>query len=110
MYRCKDNYGTYEDGNAWITPLDNYNIVHYDCPTENEITQRVTDAINEIVNDDEFDKDCPLCEMMSKGPYNIVYYCTVFCHNCPKAKICKNFNPNSREEEKELNTRFLPAE
>jgi len=48
MYRCKDNYGTYEDGNAWITPLDNYNIVHYDCPTENEITQRVTDAINEI--------------------------------------------------------------
>jgi len=62
------------------------------------------------LNDDEFDKDCPLCEMMSKGPYNIVYYCTVFCHNCPKAKICKNFNPNSREEEKELNTRFLLAE
>jgi hypothetical protein len=102
MNNHKENYGTYEDDNTWITPLGDYNIIHYDCPTEHEIKQRVADSINEIVSGDEFDKDCPLCVLMAKEPYDINYYCTVFCHECPKAKICKNFDPNSREEEKEI--------
>jgi len=100
MRTYEKNYGTYEDGNAWITPLGDYNIIHYDCPTEHEIEQRVTDSINEIVSGDEFDKDCPLCEMMAKESYDIHYYCTALCHECNKANICKNFDPDSREAEK----------
>ena len=100
MRTYEKNYGTYEDGNAWITPLGDYNIIHYDCPTEHEIEQRVTDSINEIVSGDEFDKDCPLCEMMAKESYDIHYYCTALCHECNKVNICKNFDPDSREAEK----------
>jgi len=98
----KNNYGTYEDRGAWVTPLGEYNIIHYDCPTKEEIKERVTEILNEIINGDGFDEDCPLCQMMAKEPYNVHYYCTVFCHECSKARICKNFNPYSREEEKEI--------
>jgi hypothetical protein len=93
-----DNYETYEEEKAWITPVGEYNIIHYDCPSKKEIEQRVTDLINDIVNGEGFEDDCPLCQAMSGEPYDIVYYCTVFCHECNKAKICKNFNPNLRNE------------
>jgi len=85
-------YGTYEKGDSWVTPFGEYNIVHYDCPTEEEIKARVTDAINEIVCGDNLDDDCPLCQDMASYPYDIVYYCLKFCHECEKARICKNFN------------------
>jgi hypothetical protein len=102
MHKHERNYGTYEDGSAWITPLGDYNIIHYDCPSNHEIRQLVTDSINEIIGSNELDKDCPLCALIAKEPYDINYYCTVFCHECPKAKICKNFDSNSREEEKAI--------
>jgi hypothetical protein len=46
--------------------------------------------------------DCPGCRMMEMGGYDIVYYCQIFCHECKKAKRCKNFNPHSREEQKKI--------
>ncbi len=93
---------TYPEGNAWITPLGKYNIVHYDYPTDAEIKQRFKDAVKEIVNEEGFEDDCPLCQLMKKEPYNIVYYCQKWCHECNKTDKCMNFNPNSRKEQKEL--------
>ena len=76
---------------------DSY-ILHLDCPTKEEIRKRVTEVLNEMIAGDGLDEDCPLCHMMKQESYNIVYYCQVLCHECKKSKICKNFNPNSREE------------
>jgi hypothetical protein len=89
------DYGTYESGDAWVTPLGGHRIVHYDCPTKEEIKQRVTEAINELVFDEGFEPDCPLCALMKEQAYDIVYYCMVACCKCKKAKICKNFDPKS---------------
>ena len=102
MDKNKDNYETYEEGNTWITPLGEYNIIHYDCPTKKEIRRRVTETLNEIINGNGFEEDCPLCQIMAKKPYDAHYYCTIFCHECTKTKICKNLSPHSREEEKEM--------
>ena len=102
MPKKTDQYGTYEEGNTWITPLGDYNIYHYDCPTKEEIKKRVTEVLNEIIAGDGLHKDCPLCAIMAKEPYDVTYHCTVFCHECPKARICKNFNLNSRQEQKEI--------
>ncbi len=93
---------TYLDGTAWVTPLGKYNILHYDCPTDDEIKQRVKDAVSEIIHGDGFDDDCPLCQMMKKEPYDIVYYCQQWCHECEKRDKCVNFNPNSRKEQEEM--------
>ena len=82
--------------------MGNYNIVHYDCPTDQEIKQRVQETIKEIVNKESFEDDCPLCQAMKGVSYDIVYYCQVWCHECNKANICANFDPNSREEEADL--------
>lgn len=41
--------------------------------------------------------------MMKSQVYNIVYYCTNWCHKCENAKGCKNFDPNSKKEEERLN-------
>lgn len=30
-------YGTLEGDSAWVTPLGEYNIIHYDSPTDKEI-------------------------------------------------------------------------
>lgn len=94
---------TYETKDALVTPLGEYRIIHYDCPTDKEIRQRVRRAIKEILKESIAEKDCPLCAMMKGQAYDIVYYCTEFCHRCKRAKRCKNFDPNSREEEKEMN-------
>lgn len=94
---------TYETEDAWVTPLGEYSIIHYDCPTDKEICQRVKRAIKEILKEATEETDCPLCAMMKGQAYNIVYYCTKFCHECKKAKRCKNFNPNSRQEEEAMN-------
>lgn len=103
IVRSRRPYGTFEENSAWITPLGEYNIVHYDCPTDGEIRQRVEEAIKEILKEATEQTDCPLCEMMKSQAYNIVYYCKNWCHKCEKAKRCKNFNPNSKKEEGELN-------
>ena len=93
-------YRTYREADAWVTPIGNYNIVHYDCPTDEEIRQRVQDAFKEIANEEEFEDNCPLCQLMKETPHNIVYYCQVWCHECNKTNICINFDPDSREEQK----------
>lgn len=95
MINYKDQYGTYETQDAWITPLCDYNIIHYDCPTAEEIEQRVSESINEIVSGEGFEEGCPLCEMMAKGPYDITYYCTIPCCECSKAAVCKNVHEQS---------------
>ncbi len=93
------DFETYETEKEWITPIGEYNIVHSDCPTKDEIKKRVTDFINEIVSEEGFDDDCPACQLMKGKPYNIHYYCTKWCHECEKASHCKNFDPKSRAEE-----------
>ena len=95
----KFDYGTYETEHEWITPIGKYNVVHLDCPTEQEIQQRVTDFLNELINGECFDDNCPLCQSMAAQPYNVVYCCTTPCYECDKASCCKNFNPRSKEEE-----------
>ena len=92
-------FETYETEKEWITPVGEYNIVHSDCPTKDEIEKRVTDFIKEIAFEKGFDDDCPACQLMKSRSYNIVYYCTKWCHECEKTSHCKNFNPKSREEE-----------
>ena len=92
------SYGTYLENKAWVTPLGNYNIFHYDCPTDEEIKQRLQAAVTEILNGKGFEDDCPLCQLMKKKPYDIVYYCQTWCHKCSKADICINFDPTSQQE------------
>ena len=99
MHNHEDQYGTYEEGNVWITPLGNCRIVHHDCPTKEELMQRVTETLNEIINDTAFEDNCPLCKIMKNEPYDIVYPCETSCSECRKAKICKNFNPDSKNDE-----------
>ena len=96
-------YKTYMKDDVWVTPLGNYNILHYDCPTDKEIKQRVQETIKEIVDEKGFEDNCPLCRLIKKDPYDIVYYCQAWCHECSKKDICVNFNPNSREEQESLN-------
>lgn len=106
--RCSndDLYGTYETEDAWITPLGEYNIIHYDCPDKEEIKARVTETINELIEDDCLEDGCPLCEMMKGKPYDVIYHCVIFCHNCKKAAYCKNFDPDSRAEEEALDMKM----
>ena len=110
IHKCLRPYGTYEEGNDWITPLGEYNIIHQDCPTDEEICQRVEEAIKEILKEATEKSDCPLCETMKNQAYNIVYYCSNWCHKCKKAKRCKNFDSHSKEKENLFNQeveRFL---
>lgn len=93
-------YGTYMKDNVWVTPIGNYNILHYDCPTDEEIKQRAQEAIKEIVNEEGFEDNCPLCQLMKRDSHDIVYYCQTWCHECSKRSACVNFDPNSREEQK----------
>ena len=95
-------YGTYTENGAWVTPIGNYNILHYDCPTDEEIKQRVQNTIKEIMDEEGFEDNCPLCQLMKKEPYDIVYYCQNWCHECDRAHICVNFDPNSRAEQENL--------
>jgi len=99
MHNHEDQYETYEEGNAWITPVGSCRIVHHDCPTKEEIKQRVTEVLNEIIHDTAFEDDCPLCKMMKDQPYEVVYTCETSCDVCKKAKICRNFDPNSKSDE-----------
>jgi len=104
-YRYNHNldYETYETKHEWITPIGEYNIVHLDCPTPDEIKQRVTEFINEIIEGKEADEICPPSTGMGGLPYNTTYYCQMFCHECKKAVRCKNFKPDSKEEEERMN-------
>lgn len=88
---------TYRDGRAWVTPMGKYNIVHEDWPSDEEIKQRARDEIKEIIHGEGFEDDCPLCQMMKDKPYNIVYYCQQPCQECAKARVCPNFDSNSKK-------------
>lgn len=106
MANGKDDYETYETKSEWVTPVGEYNIIHLDCPSRDEIKQRVTEFINEIIEGKEADEVCPLSAGMGGLPYNVTYYCQIPCHECEKAKICKNCNPNSKQEQEELQKGF----
>lgn len=96
-------YGTYMKAGVWITPVGNYNILHYDCPTDEEIKQRVQDTIKETLAEDGFEDNCFLCQVMKEASYDIVYYCQVWCYECTKTNICVNFDPDSYKEQENLN-------
>ncbi len=91
--------GTYEIEEGWLTPMGDFNLVHLDCPS----SEKIRDRVKEVMSEEQFDDDCPLCQMMKeeKG-YNIVYQCRIWCHDCKKAELCKNFNPKSVEYEKKF--------
>ena len=98
--------GTYETQEAWVTPMGDFNLIHWGYPTENEIRDRV----KEVMSEEHLEDNCPICQMMKeeKG-FSILYPCRVWCHDCKKADICKNFNPNSRESEERMMSQLHPG-
>ncbi|MDP8258795.1 MAG: hypothetical protein P9L90_05190 [Candidatus Aadella gelida] len=56
-----------------LSKVKNYNIVHLDDPTDQQIKDRIKEVEKDFI-DDELDDDCPLCKMMKNKPCDIVYY------------------------------------
>jgi len=59
--------------NALISIVKNYNIIHLDNPTEEQIKQRIKEVLGGQI-DDDLEDDCPLCQEMKDQPCDIVYY------------------------------------
>jgi hypothetical protein len=80
--------GNEQEKKAWgenvlITTLGKINIIHQDNPSEEEISERIQEVLREELRGEAFEDDCPLCQEMSKHPYDVVYWDDP-CRKCKK--------------------------
>jgi hypothetical protein len=59
--------------NVMVSRVNDYNIIHLDNPTDEQIKMRIQEAINGQIYDD-LEDDCPLCQSLKGQPHDIVYY------------------------------------
>ena len=71
--RDDDFYRLHYGPNAVLTRLGSITLVYLDNPSPALIRKRVEETAHEQINDDALDDNCPLCQMLSREPHEIVY-------------------------------------
>ncbi len=56
-----------------VSRVNGYNIIHLDNPTDEQIRQRMREALAGQI-DNDLEDDCPLCQTIKDQPCDIVYY------------------------------------
>ena len=59
--------------NVLVSRINDYNIIHLDNPTDEQIKQRIKEVLDGQIEDD-IEDDCPFCQKMKGQPCDIVYY------------------------------------
>lgn len=67
--RTDDQLRSLYGDHVLITRLGQYNLIHLDSPTPEEIARRVA----EFNPEELFEDDCPLCQMLRNEPCDVVY-------------------------------------
>jgi len=57
---------------ALVSMVNNYNLIHLDNPSDEQIKERIKEAANGHM-DDDLDDDCPLCQMLKGKRCDVVY-------------------------------------